>query len=75
MRIIGMFRRFSNSLSIHGRSQQKKPRHKTTTGFFSAVNAERHRCAIRAIHAPTPSFKPLHEFALPFAASRSPCSK
>ena len=57
MRIIGMFRRFSNSLFIHWRSQQKKPRHKTTTDFFTAMNAEHPRDAIRAIHARTPSFQ------------------
>jgi hypothetical protein len=57
MRIIGMFRRFSNSLSMRWRGQQKKARHKTTTDFFTAMNAEHHRYAIRAIHARSPSFK------------------
>jgi len=56
MRVMGMFRRLSNSLFMHWRSQQKKPRHKTTTDFFSALNAEHHRYAIRCLHARQPSF-------------------
>jgi hypothetical protein len=57
MRVMGMFRRFSNSLFMHWRSRQNKPRHKTTTDFFSALNAEHHRYAIRCLHARQPSFK------------------
>ena len=57
MRVMGMFRRFSNSLFMHWRSQQKKPQHKTTTDFFSAMNAEHHRYAIRCLHARQPSFQ------------------
>lgn len=57
MRVMGMFRRFSNSLFMHWRSQQKKPHHKTTTDFFSALNAEHHRYAIRCLHARQPSFQ------------------
>jgi hypothetical protein len=57
MRVIGLFRRFSNSLCAHWRSLQKKPRHKTTTDFFTAMNAEHHRYAIRCLHARQPSFK------------------
>ena len=57
MRVMGMFRRFSNSLFMHWRARQKKPRHKTTTDFFSAMNAEHHRYAIRCIHARQPSFQ------------------
>ena len=57
MRVIGMFRRFSNSLFLHWRSRQKKPQHKTTTDFFTALNAEHHRYAIRCIHARQPSFQ------------------
>jgi hypothetical protein len=57
MRVIGMFRRFSNSLFMHWRSRQKNPRHKTTTDFFSAMNAEHHRYAIRCLHARHPSFQ------------------
>lgn len=57
MRVMGMFRRLSNSLFIHWRNQQQKPRHKTTTDFFSAMNAEHHRYAIRCLHARQPSFQ------------------
>ena len=57
MRVMGMFRRFSNSLFMHWRSQQAKPMHKTTTDFFTAMNAEHHRYAIRCIHARQPSFQ------------------
>lgn len=57
MRVMGMFRRFSNSLFMHWRSQQNKPHHKTTTDFFSAMNAEHHRYAIRCLHARQPSFQ------------------
>ena len=57
MRVIGMFRRFSNSLFMHWRSRQKKPKHKSTTDFFTALNAEHHRYAIRCLHARQPSFQ------------------
>jgi predicted transposase YbfD/YdcC len=57
MRVIGMLRRFSNSLCMHWRSRQTKPRHKTTTDFFTAMNAEHHRYAICCIHARQPSFR------------------
>lgn len=59
MRVMGMFRRFSNSLFMHWRSRQNKPHHKTTTDFFSAMNAEHHRYAIRCLHARQPSFRTL----------------
>jgi hypothetical protein len=57
LRVIGLFRRFSNSLFMHWRSRQQKPQHKTTTDFFSALNAEHHRYAIRCLHARQPSFQ------------------
>ena len=57
MRVMGMFRRLSNSLFMHWRSRQKKPKHKTTTDFFSAMNAEHHRYAIRCLQARKPSFQ------------------
>jgi predicted transposase YbfD/YdcC len=57
MRVMGMFRRLSNSLFMHWRNRQKKPRYKTTTDFFSALNAEHHRYAIRCLHARQPSFQ------------------
>lgn len=57
LRVAGMLRRFSNSLFIHWRSRQKKPEHKTTTDFFTTMNAEHHRYAIRCLHARQPSFQ------------------
>ena len=57
MRVMGMFRRFRNSLFRHWRSRQNKPQHKTTTDFFSAMNAVHHRYAIRCLHARQPSFQ------------------
>ncbi len=57
MRVMGLFRRWSNSLFMHWRSRQRKPQHKTTTDFFSAMNAEHHRYAMRCLHARQPSFQ------------------
>lgn len=57
MRLMGMFRRISNSLFMEWRRRQNKPRHKTTTDFFSAMNAEHHRYAIRCLQARQPSFQ------------------
>ncbi len=54
MRIMGLLRRFSNSLFMHWRS---RPQYKTTTDFFCAMNAEHHRYAIRCLHARQPSFR------------------
>ena len=59
MRVMGMFRRFTNSLFMHWRSRQNKPHHKTTTDFFCAMNAEHHRSAIRCLHARQPNFQTL----------------
>ncbi len=42
---------------LHRRGRQKKPQHKTTTDFFSAMNAEHHRYAIRCLQARQPSFQ------------------
>jgi hypothetical protein len=57
MRVMGLLRRFSNSLFLHWRSRQSKPQYKTTTDFFSAMNAEHHRYAIRCLHARRPTFQ------------------
>jgi hypothetical protein len=57
MWVIGLFRRFSNSLSMHWRAQQTNPHHKTTTDFFTAMNAEHHRYAIRCLNSAKPSFQ------------------
>ena len=57
MWVMGLLRRFSNSLCLHWRAQQPKPHHKTTTDFFTAMNAEHHRYALRCLKACKPSFK------------------
>jgi hypothetical protein len=57
MRVMGMLRRFSNSLFMHWRNRQRKPQHKTTIDFFTAMNVEHHRYAIRCLHARQPSFQ------------------
>ena len=56
MRVMGMFRRLSNSLFFHWRNQQKNSQYKTTSDFFSAMNAEHHRYAIRCLHSAKPTF-------------------
>ena len=58
MRVVGLFRRFSNRLFLHWRSRHQKPRHQTTTNFFTAMNAEHHRHALRCLQARQPSFRP-----------------
>jgi len=56
MLFMGMFRRLSNSLCVHWISKQSRPQHKTTTDFFSAMNANHQRYAFRSIFAAHPSF-------------------
>jgi hypothetical protein len=56
MLFVGMFRRPGNSLRMHRISKQDKPRHKTTTDFFNAMNANHHRNAMRSISAAHPSY-------------------
>ena len=43
MRVMGLLRRFSHSLFMPWRGRQNKPQHKTTTDFFTAMNADHHR--------------------------------
>ena len=57
MWVVGMLRRFSNSLFMHWRSQQNKPQYQSTTDFFSALNAEHHRYAFRCLQARSPTFR------------------
>ncbi len=59
MRVLGVIRRFSISLFIHWRSQQKKPRHKTTTDFMAAMDAEYHRTPCVCCVPVAPPSKPL----------------
>jgi hypothetical protein len=55
--VVGVSHRFSNSLCGRWRSRQKKPQHKTTTDFFTAMNADHHRYAIRCLQAHQPTFQ------------------
>ena len=66
MRAAGM-RRFSNSLFMHGRSRPNKPQHKTTTDFFTSMNAEHHRYGTRCIYAR----QPMTPFILPLSVTRN----
>lgn len=56
MLFMGMFRRLSNSLCVHWMRRQLSPHHKSTTDFFSAMNASHHRYAFRVLFAASPSF-------------------
>ncbi|MBA2435633.1 MAG: hypothetical protein H0V54_11245 [Chthoniobacterales bacterium] len=56
MLFMGMFRRLSNSLCMHWISKQPRSHHKTTTDFFSVMNAHHHRYAFRSLFAARPSF-------------------
>lgn len=56
MLFMGMFRRLSNSLCVHWMGKQTRSHHKTTTDFFSAMNANQHRYARRCLFATHPTF-------------------
>jgi hypothetical protein len=51
IRLMAMFRRFSNSLFPERRSWQKQPHPKTTPDFFGAMNADPQRVAFRCRQA------------------------
>lgn len=52
--VMGMFRRLSNSLCCHWRTQFDKPQYKTTTDFFTAMATNHCRPAIRIVNAAKP---------------------
>jgi hypothetical protein len=56
MLFLGMFRRLSNSLFMHWISKQTRSHHKTTTDFFSSMNASHHRYAFPSLFAAHLSF-------------------
>ena len=58
MHILGMFRRLSNSLFMHWRSLQPRPRYKTTTDFQAHMDEENLRLALRFVTSKRPSLKP-----------------
>lgn len=56
IRVMGMFRRLSNSLFMEWRHRQPKPDYKTTTDFQSEMAQEHRRRALRTVRAKKPSF-------------------
>ena len=55
--VLGMMRRFSNSLFIEWRGKQRRPDHVTTTDFQAALGEEQHRAALRLVLSNHPKFK------------------
>ena len=49
MRVIGMFRRFSNSLFMHWRGQRTQKRHLYTSDFIAHMSENHDRRALRAL--------------------------
>lgn len=58
MLVLGMFRRLSNSLFMHWRSQQPRPKHKTTTDFHACMDEDNLRQGLRFVTSKRPSLKP-----------------
>lgn len=58
MRVMGMFRRLSNSLFCHWRFQQRNPRYLSTTDFQAAMSEDTRIPALRLVKSKRPSFKP-----------------
>lgn len=56
--VMGLFRRFSNSLFMEWRSRQRLPQYLTTTDFHSAMGEEHCRQALRLVCSTNPGFKP-----------------
>lgn len=55
IRVMGMFKRLSNSLFMEWRSRQPKPEYCTTTNFQELMEAEHCRRAVRTVFAKNPS--------------------
>ena len=51
----GIFARLANSLFMHWRGHQPKPRHKTTTDFAATMSAEHARRVLRTVTARQPN--------------------
>jgi len=56
LRVLGILRRFANSLFMEWRSRQTKPQHLTTTDFHTDMAAQGHQRALRMITATHPTF-------------------
>lgn len=57
MLLVGIFRRWSNSLGAHWRSHFRKPKDKTTTDFFKAMGADQRAPALRTLRSVKPTLK------------------
>lgn len=57
MLLVGLFRRWSNSLEMHWLSQWRKPKDKSTTDFFAAMGANQRAPALRTIRSVKPTLK------------------
>lgn len=56
MLVLGIFRRFGNSLFMEWRSRQTKPQYLMTSDFHTDMDAEGHRRAMIMVSATQPSF-------------------
>jgi hypothetical protein len=56
MHVLGIFRRWGNSLFMEWRSRQAKPQYLMTSDFHVDMAAESHRRAMIMVTAATPSF-------------------
>jgi hypothetical protein len=52
--VLGMMRRFSNSLFMEWRRHKRRPDHVTTTDFQSALSEDQHRAALRFVLSKRP---------------------
>jgi len=57
LRVLGMLRRFSDSIGMHWRSRQRRPHQKSMTDFLAAMDAEDHRSALCALRSHHPTFQ------------------
>lgn len=58
MLLLALFRRWSNSLQTHWISKHSKPKHATTTDFFTAMKANHFAKALKTIDSANPNLKP-----------------
>ena len=56
--VVGLFRRFSNSLFMEWRDHQPQPQYMTTTDFHSAMGEDHCRPALRLVCAKRPGLRP-----------------
>jgi hypothetical protein len=56
LHVLGIFRRWANSLFMEWRSRQTKPQYLTTSDFYTDMAAQGHRRALILITAAAPGF-------------------